>query len=335
MPHYFNLLKQIFHFNSSELSKTLKILSKKSGKPRFYLMMDIAVCAAKYGAGYHDYQLYAFYRLSAGERKTYITRGVNQRLMRELNDADHFDVFDKKENMFQTFKNFLYRDWLALPNDKAAVSAFVKAHDVVFFKPSEGSGGYGVERFSLKEYESPSAMAEAILKLGRGVLDEEIRQHPALMKLQPHSVNTVRISTLLCGKSIHIPYAYLRIGGGTSFVDNAHSGGMFAPIDLKTGIVCGVGYDKDEKVHITHPVTGTKIEGFQIPGWDEIVAYARQLALVVPKMRYIGWDVAVTETGPKLVEGNNFPGYDILQMPPHTPDKIGMLPHFEKLLREN
>jgi len=28
------------------------------------------------------------------------------------------------------------------------------------------------------------------------------------------------------------------------------------------------------------------------------------------------------------VEGNNFPGHDIYQLPEHTPDKIGMYPKF-------
>lgn len=334
MPHYLDTLKHVFHFNSSELAQALKKMSKTSGKPRLFLMMDIAACAAKYGAGYHDYQLCAFYRLKGRERKTYITRGVNQRLMRELNRAEYFDVFDKKENMCKTFDKFLGRDWLILPCGKEELTAFLEKHQTVFFKPSEGSGGFGVERFSQKDYPSVSARADAILKVGPGVLEEAIRQHPALMKLQPNSVNTVRITTLLCGDAAKIPYAYLRIGGGTSYVDNAHSGGMFAPIDLETGIVCGVGYNKEEEIYETHPVTGTKIEGFQIPDWEEIKKFALQLSHVVPQMRYIGWDVAVTETGPKLVEGNNFPGYDILQLPPHTPDKIGMLPHFEKLLGE-
>ena len=49
-------------------------------------------------------------------------------------------------------------------------------------------------------------------------------------------------------------------------------------------------------------------------------------------MRYVGWDVGVTENGPVFVEGNNLPGYDFLQMPPHVPNRVGMLPRFREFV---
>lgn len=124
------------------------------------------------------------------------------------------------------------------------------------------------------------------------------------------------------------------MGGSTAPVDNLHSGGLFAPIDLETGIISHPGYDKKHVLHKCHPVSGIPIAGFQIPFWKEVKKLARSLAVEVPQMRYIGWDIAVTETGPLMIEGNNHPGYDILQMPPHTPDRIGMLPVFERLMKE-
>ena len=33
----------------------------------------------------------------------------------------------------------------------------------------------------------------------------------------------------------------------------------------------------------------------------------------LPQVRYIGWDIAFTDNGPVMVEGNEYPGYGILQ----------------------
>ncbi|MDQ9790964.1 sugar-transfer associated ATP-grasp domain-containing protein, partial [Acinetobacter baumannii] len=59
-----------------------------------------------------------------------------------------------------------------------------------------------------------------------------------------------------------IAYASLRIGGGTSIIDNFHGGGMVAVADLKTGELVTDGADMAGNVYKTHPMTGIMIKGF-------------------------------------------------------------------------
>ena len=139
--------------------------------------------------------------------------------------------------------------------------------------------------------------------------------------------------TVLNETGPHIVYAHIRIGNSDRPVDNLHSGGMFAPIDLEKGVIQYPAYDKARHTYTEHPRTHTKIQGFAIPYWEEAKAMCLEASQVVPQMRYVGWDVAITPNGPVFVEGNNLPGYDILQMPPHTPDKIGMLPRFREFVK--
>jgi hypothetical protein len=45
--------------------------------------------------------------------------------------------------------------------------------------------------------------------------------------------------------------------------------------------------------------------GFEIALLIESVEMVRKAALYIPENRSIGWDVAITETGPQLIEGNH------------------------------
>lgn len=78
-------------------------------------------------------------------------------------------------------------------------------------------------------------------------------------------------------------------------------------IDLETGIISGVGANKSGEVYEIHPMTGKRIPGTQIPYWDEVKAMCLKAMHVVPQVRFVAWDVAITPTGPVFIEGNSFP----------------------------
>ena len=139
---------------------------------------------------------------------------------------------------------------------------------------------------------------------------------------------TVRTVSITKDGVPHIICTYFRIGNGGRHVDNFNSGGMVAPVDEVTGIVKDRAIDKNKTLYENHPQTGAPIKGFQFPDWDKAMDMVKQAAVRVPQVGYVGWDVAFGPEGPMLVEGNNFPGHDIYQLPEHTPDKIGMMAKF-------
>lgn len=88
-------------------------------------------------------------------------------------------------------------------------------------------------------------------------------------------------------------------------------------MDTNTGIVYTAGFDESENRYVVHPDSGTVIPGFQIPRWDE----AKQLAIGLAQVtnnRYTGWDLALTDEGWVMVEGNDC-GEFIMQIA----DRIG------------
>jgi len=325
-------IKYIFQrlkgMNYKAMFEKISGIHEKTKKPRVFILADMAVCAVKYGAGYMDYDLFEMYKLTPAQRDTYMTRGRNNELVKRYNDHSYAHIFDNKDEFDERFKAYLNRDAASIANKEACLE-LIRKHDVVFAKPVVGSCGKGVERLLTKDFESAEALYDYVAAYGLPyVLEEEIRQHPAVSAMYPHAINTLRFVTIVKDGEPHIVYTCWRIGNHGKSVDNFNNGGMVTPVDEKTGVVLYPAYDKSKHVFEEHPETGTKIVGFQLPDWDQAVALIKKASLEVPQMAYIGWDLAFSEDGPCLVEGNDFTGHDLYQLPPHTPDGIGVYPKF-------
>lgn len=107
-----------------------------------------------------------------------------------------------------------------------------------------------------------------------------------------------------------------RFGSEKSFpVDNLSQGGYTAYVDVKTGILGTlVGSANPEKTRMTHhPDTNAPVDGVPIPRWNEVCERLLELSEKVRFLKYVGWDVAITEDGFSIVEGNNYTDLAIFQ----------------------
>ena len=330
MGRFGYLFKRIVSMDKKEMRSRLRAISKKTGRSKLYILNDMRKCAVRYGAGYMDYDLYEMYDLTEEQRDTYITRGRNNDLVVRYNDPSMTYIFDNKIEFCERFNDFLRRDWIPVTaGNRDKVIEFIRKHDIFMVKPADGSCGKGIEKIRRGEYASEDELYSRIMGYGgKYYLDEFIDQHSSISEIYSGSINTVRVIAIRGRNGVHIICAYLRIGNAGRHVDNFNSGGMVAPVDEKTGIVKDKAIDKEKNVYIVHPSSGKEIMGFRIPFWDDITELVKKAGTVVPEVRYIGWDVAVTSNGPCLVEGNNFPGHDIYQLPGHVPDKTGIYKKF-------
>lgn len=323
------VFRRLLDMNYKAMWDMVNYLHKKTGKSRLWLLKDMKDCAVNYGAGYMDYNLFEMYALTPAQRDTYLTRGRNNALIRKYNDQSFVHIFNNKDEFNELFEEFLHRDWvLVKPENREKVLAFLAKHDRFMVKPLDGCCGKGVELVELSSYDSAEAAFEALVSGDPVELEELIVQHSAVSAIYPHAINTVRTVSITKDGVPHIICTYFRIGNGGRHVDNFNSGGMVAPVDEVTGIVKDRAIDKNKTLYANHPQTGAPIQGFQFPDWDKAMEMVKQAAVRVPQVGYVGWDVAFGPDGPMLVEGNNFPGHDIYQLPEHTPDKIGMMGKF-------
>jgi len=322
------LLKRIKNMNFGRFFKTVDEVHDRTNKKKISIFLDMIGCGLKYQAGYMDYQLFEMYKMNSKERKTIITRGVNNEIQKKYNDPEYLKYFRDKTLFNKTFSKYLNRDWIDLEkSDLEEFKKFLKDKKEVMIKPSSGSCGQGIEKILVEDHD-PSELYERLSKEKRCLIEEVATQIDEIGKLHPNSINTLRVVTL--NKKVVV--AFLRIGNKGYVVDNFNHEGLAAPVDIEDGIIKYKAIDKEHHEYDVHPFTNEQIVGLKIPKWDEVKQMCEEAARVVPEIGYAGWDVCLSEKGPILIEGNEFPGHDIYQLPPHRDGNVGLLPLFKKAM---
>ena len=143
---------------------------------------------------------------------------------------------------------------------------------------------------------------------GRMLLQEVVTQHEDVNIINPYCINTIRIITMRSDSGkIRVLAATIRLGTvKDSFVDNRAVGGAAVGID-ENGRLKKYGFQHAKygtKIS-QHPVTGLVFEGYQLPYWNEVVDLVTKAHKAIINVQSIGWDVALTPTGPVLIEGND------------------------------
>ncbi|MCL1802052.1 MAG: hypothetical protein FWG30_00195 [Eubacteriaceae bacterium] len=329
------LLRCAVKMDKKALFEQIEDIHQKTGKGRASILLDMQRCAVSHGAGYVDYGRYEMYSLSESERATFLTRGRNDALVKKYNKAERFHIFENKAAFNTVFEAYLKREWLdpsAAPKEEAL--EFISKHGVVFSKPVLGACGAGIERVSALDFSSNESCYGYLMGLGPDrIWEEQALQHEALERLYKGSINTVRAVTLTIDGQPYLVSAMLRIGNG-SHIDNFFTGGMVAPVDANSGIVTDCAIDISKTAYRTHPLSGAAIKGVKIPDWREAVFMVKRASLTVPEMGYVGWDIAFTPDGPCLIEGNEYPGHALYQLPGHTQHKQGIMPLFWEIEKQ-
>ena len=320
------LVKKIAGMDYANLFRTVRTAHERSGKPYPLLFADIVYCGFRYSAGHTDYLQAEMYSLDRSQRESVITSGVSNSFVARFNDPQYSCFFQSKAEFNKKFSRFIRRDWMYIDGvlSREAYNDFVKDKDVVIVKPVDGSGGEGVEKFEVKDgtYERVRSRIPCLV-------EEAIVQCKEIAELNPTSVNTIRPLTFVRDGEAVMLAAYLRIGRG-GVVDNFCGGGMVCPINIETGVVEYPAVDGENNIYDTHPVTGVPIVGFKIPHFDEIKRLVLEAAMVVPQVRYVGWDIAVTDYGLEMIEGNEYPSHPFFNFRAHHPDGYSLKHDFEK-----
>lgn len=198
------------------------------------------------------------------------------------------------------------------------------AHALLFVKDATSCCAKGVVKVenregALCEAVSGRRLVEQDFLKGKFVVQKALRNCSEIDAIQPASVNTLRIVTIWNrdrGAPELLSAGGLRIGGGGA-VDNWAQGGLFVGID-QGGKLQKYGYYKPGK-HAPckvdrQPQTGFVFENAEIPFYRESVGLVKRAHSFLPEVFAIGWDVALTDRGPIIIEGNDDWEITLMQM---------------------
>ena len=203
----------------------------------------------------------------------------------------------------------------------------------VFCKPDDGIQGQSCFRAEYREgsfYLNGERCSDEDLenKLCNLIVEPLIIQHADLRQFSPNCVNPLRICTINANGDIKYVSSYICIDYANAYWSNGASCGIMVGINedgrcITDGFCEVPGMEGRYKVI---PGTNIRFQDIVIPGVKEAIELAKAAHRTTPQIFAIGWDVAVTDDGPVIIEGNPDYGpitYELIS-------GIGLRPFFDR-----
>ena len=275
---------------------------------------DMTYCLHRYGLSFDDYCVFSLHRKSESQRKEYVSDKLRYYYCDILNSSEIENIMTNKYRCFQEYGIFYKREIFPLnaSEDKDSFLNFIRKHPKFIYKPLSDHSGHGIVVVDSMKIDNEIWFEDKI-KNSPGIIEEIVKQGEELNKLNPSSLNTCRIVTFTIKDKVYIVGGVLRMGIGNAITDNAGSGGIYAAINTKTGVVISDAKNHLNEHFLLHPTTHSLIPGFQLPQWPEALELINRMAKHRNGATLVSWDIAYSHKGWLMIEGNDNGAWRIIQ----------------------
>jgi len=146
------------------------------------------------------------------------------------------------------------------------------------------------------------------------VVQERLRSHSELAALTGSAnLQTLRLTTYVDrDMECRLLFAFVKLmtreGTLTDNIGSGRTGNLLNKVCTESGTIVE-SYEKTRdgtgnRPISHHPVTNRELIEFKIPHWDEACDLVRRAAHLFLPVRSVGWDVAISDDGVRLLEGN-------------------------------
>lgn len=327
------MLRKIQDLNFKKMNTIIDIISKENNKSKLFIKFDIIRNFIKRGIGYTDYYRGNYINLTNKEKDTFVTSKSFYKVIHYFNNYEYVCLFNDKLIFNKLFKKYIKRDYINLKKcTKEEFIEFLNKYDTVFAKDPLGECGHGIKKIITNEIKDKEKLYEELKENKQFLLEEAIVQCDELNEINPKAVNSFRVVTLVKDNKAYVIGNALRVNQFDSEVIGCTNDVYFSlneegKIDSKV-------IDDYGNTYKLHPLTNKEFSKVKISGVKEAFEMCKEAALEVPEVRYVGWDIAFSNKGPLIVEGNEYPGYGIIQYFKLKDKRTGHLKDIEDVVGE-
>lgn len=280
------------------------------------------------------------------QMKSFVPQDAYNRYAIDTNSSYHLLIDDKiichdilsyygfpVTKRYFVFRSNVFRSGNKLLSDEE-VNNIIRGipEDRIFVKRFTGGAATGVSIFSKTkdgsfiDSENDAVTAEMIRDKFKNldyIFEQQISQDTCLGKFNPDTVNTIRVLTY----KDKVVAAAVRFGGKGEFVDNVSAHGVACSLDIETGELGEYGLRMySTKRFFEHPDSKISFKGTKISQWNQIKELVEQVLKYLPYYNSVGFDIALSTSGPIILEINTGAGVNLTQMG----KKYGLEKYFRK-----
>lgn len=276
--------------------------------------------------------------LGIDQKRRFVGKAVQNRLHYKCNDLQWRAVADDKDLFYATMRGHGFAVPETVATFRASPAAWPgttlhsreelvsllrqQARYPLFAKPVQGI--YSIGALSLWAFDAVDdcvvtrsgeriAVASCADYMSQGpkhgyLVQKLLRAHPRLAEcFGATALPTVRLLVGVSENGPSILSAVCKIPAAGNIADNFwRQGNLLGAIDADSGalyrVISGSGLESTE--HSEHPDTGLPIRGMVLPDWEQATRLCLRAASTLPGIRTQSWDVALTDSGPTLIETN-------------------------------
>ena len=254
---------------------------------------------------YLSMDVYYFFVIPALNRYDFINAYLDKNIYSNL-----FPMVRQPLTVVKNMHGHFYCDGKEISLDKA-VDCVMNYKGKMMIKPTvETCNGDGVDQ--LVDV-SPDAVRALFKRYNINfIVQEKARQHPDLQRVNPTSLNSMRLYTYraLDGHCEFLyPYSMLRFGGKGAVKDNTSKGGGTCLIDREGRVDDRV--VRFQLMEISSLKRETGVETLVVPCYHKVVDKLLEMHSGLPYFDFVGWDVTVDPDGePLFIEFNLVPAIE-------------------------